>query len=49
LMVPQEHSDEHLKALAAIAELMQSEEVRQRLRAATSDLDLFNLATEYAG
>lgn len=49
LMVPQEHSDEHLQALAAIAELMQNEDMRQRLRSAASDSDLFRHATEYAG
>lgn len=49
LMVPQQHSDEHLQALASIAELMQSEEVRQRLRGATSNRDLFNFATEHTG
>lgn len=49
LMVPQEHSDDHLKALAAIAELMQSEEVRGRLRGATSNRQLFDLATGQDG
>lgn len=45
LMVPQEHSDEHLQALASIAELMQSEEVRKRLRGAANNRDLYALAT----
>lgn len=45
LMVPQEHSDEHLQALASIAELMQSEKVRKLLRAATSNRNLYDLAT----
>jgi len=45
LMVPQEHSDEHLQALASIAELMQSEDVRRLLRTATSDRNLYDLAT----
>ncbi|MFA5493943.1 MAG: PTS sugar transporter subunit IIA [Porticoccaceae bacterium] len=49
LMVPQEHSDEHLKALASIAELMQDEDVRERLRSATSHRNLFDLATSLAG
>lgn len=45
LMVPQEHSDDHLQALASIAELMQSEKVRKLLRAASSDRNLYDLAT----
>ncbi len=49
LMVPQEHSDDHLKALASIAELMQSDEMRARLRGATNNRDLFNVATGQDG
>ena len=44
LVVPDEQNDEHLEALAAIAELMQEGSSRARLRAASSNRDLFEAA-----
>jgi PTS system nitrogen regulatory IIA component len=45
LVVPEEQTDEHLQALSAIAELLESPDTRARLRAATSDEELYDLAT----
>ncbi|MAT52801.1 MAG: PTS fructose transporter subunit IIA [Porticoccaceae bacterium] len=45
LMVPDEHNDAHLQALALIAELLQDESSRRRLRGATSNQSLYDLAT----
>lgn len=45
LIVPEEHSQKHLDALAAIANLMQEADVRDKLRAAVSHRDLYDLAT----
>lgn len=44
LIVPEEHRQEHLDALAAIARLLERPENRRRLRAAYSDRDLFEAA-----
>jgi nitrogen PTS system EIIA component len=44
LVVPEEQNQDHLDALAAIARLLQSDEVRSRLRSATCDADLYRLA-----
>ncbi|MCK9503235.1 MAG: PTS IIA-like nitrogen regulatory protein PtsN [Porticoccaceae bacterium] len=44
LIVPEEHNQEHLEALSAIAELMQEESYRNKLRSATSNRELYNLA-----
>lgn len=45
LIVPAEHNQKHLDALAAIANLMQEADVRDKLRAAASHRDLYDLAT----
>jgi nitrogen PTS system EIIA component len=44
LIVPEEHNQKHLDALAAIANLMQDAEVRDKLRAAANHRDLYELA-----
>jgi PTS system nitrogen regulatory IIA component len=44
LIVPDQQSQEHLEALAAIAGLLQDADYRAKLRGATSDLDLYQLA-----
>ncbi|MBV1931861.1 MAG: PTS IIA-like nitrogen regulatory protein PtsN [Porticoccaceae bacterium] len=44
LIVPDEQNDEHLQALASIAELMQSDEVRQKLRNCRSNDTLYQTA-----
>jgi len=44
LIVPEEHDQEHLEALSAIAELLQDENYRNKLRSATSNRELYNLA-----
>lgn len=45
LIVPEEARDEHLEALATIAEMFNDPDFRQRLRAAASSNDLFDIAT----
>ena len=45
LIVPDEQNEEHLQTLSAIAELLQSSEVRQQLRGCTSDDKLYQIAT----
>ncbi len=45
LIVPDEQNEEHLQTLSAIAELLQSGEVRQQLRDCTSDDTLYQIAT----
>ena len=45
LIVPDEQNDEHLKTLSSIAELLQSEEVREKLRRCTSNDSLYQMAT----
>lgn len=44
LIVPEEQNDNHLKALAAIAELLQSDDSREQLRGASSSQALYELA-----
>lgn len=44
LVVPDEQNEEHLKALSAIAGLMEQSDIRARLRAADSSRDLYELA-----
>jgi len=44
LIVPEEHNEQHLEALSAIAQLMQDETIRGKLRSAPSALHLYNLA-----
>lgn len=44
LIVPEEKNQKHLEALASIAQLLQSEAMRQNLREAGSDNDLYQLA-----
>ncbi|MFA5633273.1 MAG: PTS IIA-like nitrogen regulatory protein PtsN [Porticoccaceae bacterium] len=44
LIVPEEHNEQHLEALSAIAQLMQDETVRGKLRSASSARDLYDLA-----
>lgn len=44
LVVPDEQNDEHLQALASIAELMQSDAVRQKLRNCSSNDTLYQTA-----
>ena len=48
LIVPEEHNQDHLEALAAIAGLLQDDDARTRLRAATSNHDLYELAVAQA-
>lgn len=45
LVVPDEQNDEHLRTLSAIAELLQSSEVRHQLRNCTSSDTLYQIAT----
>ena len=45
LIVPEEQNDNHLKALAVIAELLQNDASREQLRGATSSQELYDLAT----
>ena len=45
LIVPDEQNDEHLQVLSSIAELMQSSEVRQKLRDCQSSDKLYQVAT----
>ena len=45
LIVPDEQNEEHLQTLSAIAELLQSSDVRQQLRSCTSDDGLYQIAT----
>jgi PTS system nitrogen regulatory IIA component len=45
LIVPEEQTDDHLKALAAIAQLMQDETCRNQLRKTHSNEALFKMAT----
>ena len=45
LVVPDEQNDEHLQTLSAIAELLQSNEVRQQLRSCSSSNNLYQIAT----
>lgn len=44
LVVPEEENDQHLKALSAIAEIVQSEESRDLLRKAATDQSLYDCA-----
>lgn len=41
LVVPEEQDEEHLQTLAAIAELLQSEQIREDLRSCTSSDELY--------
>ena len=45
LVVPDEQNDEHLQTLSAIAELLQSSELRQQLRNCSSSNNLYQIAT----
>lgn len=45
LIVPDEQNQQHLEALSIIARLMQDPVVRDNLRDASSDRDLYDLAT----
>ncbi len=45
LVVPDEQNDEHLQTLSAIAELLQSSEVRQQLRRCSNSNNLYQIAT----
>ncbi|PCJ38235.1 MAG: PTS IIA-like nitrogen-regulatory protein PtsN [Cellvibrionales bacterium] len=45
LVVPDEQNDEHLKTLSAIAELLQSSDVRQQLRSCSNSDKLYQIAT----
>ena len=45
LVVPDEQNDEHLQTLSAIAELLQSSEVRQQLRSCSNSNSLYQIAT----
>lgn len=45
LIVPDEQNDEHLQALSTIAELLQSDDVREQLRRCTSSQTLYQIAT----
>ncbi|OUS16170.1 PTS IIA-like nitrogen-regulatory protein PtsN [Gammaproteobacteria bacterium 50_400_T64] len=45
LVVPDEQNDEHLKTLSAIAELLQSSDVRQQLRSCSTSDKLYQIAT----
>ena len=45
LVVPDEQNDEHLQTLSAIAELLQSSELRQQLRNCSSSSNLYQIAT----
>ncbi len=45
LIVPDEKNDEHLQTLAAVAQLMQQSETRERLRRSSSSEQLFKEAT----
>ncbi|MBQ0720470.1 MAG: PTS sugar transporter subunit IIA [Gammaproteobacteria bacterium] len=44
LVVPDEQNDEHLQTLSAIAELLQSSEVRQQLRSCSNNNTLYQIA-----
>lgn len=44
LIVPEEHNQQHLEALSAIAALMQEETFRNKLRGAATSDDLYKLA-----
>ena len=45
LVVPDEQNDEHLQTLSAIAELLQSSEVREQLRSCSNNNTLYQTAT----
>jgi len=45
LIVPEEQNDEHLQVLSSIAELLQEEEIRAQLRAASSTEAFYQRAT----
>jgi len=45
LIVPEEQNDEHLQVLSSIAELLQEEEIRAQLRAASSTEAFYQIAT----
>jgi len=45
LIVPEEQNDEHLQVLSSIAELLQEEEIRAQLRAASSTDAFYQIAT----
>lgn len=45
LIVPEQQNDEHLQVLSSIAELLQEEEVRTKLRQASSTEALYHIAT----
>lgn len=47
LIVPQQQSDEHIKALAHIAELFNDEDFCFTLRHTQDNVDLFNIAITY--
>ena len=49
LIVPEEENREHLEALAAIAELLETEGTRAQLRNASSNRELYELATAGPG
>ena len=46
LLVPTQACDEHLQALSALAQLLDSEQTRQKLRAATDSKELYRLVCE---
>ncbi len=45
LVVPDEQNDEHLQTLSAIAELLQSSDVREQLRSCSNSSKLYQIAT----
>ncbi|MEZ0121921.1 MAG: PTS sugar transporter subunit IIA [Candidatus Reddybacter sp.] len=47
LVVPDEQNDEHLQTLSAIAELLQSSEVREQLRSCSNSNKLYQIATSH--
>ena len=49
LIVPEEQNDEHLQVLSSIAELLQEEDVRIQLRAASSKEAFYQIATSREG
>ena len=49
LVVPDEQNDQHLEALSAIASLMEQPAIRDKLRAADSSRDLYDLAVSSSG
>ncbi|PVZ71924.1 PTS IIA-like nitrogen regulatory protein PtsN [Pelagibaculum spongiae] len=46
LLVPTQACDEHLQALSALAQLLDSEQTRQKLRAASDSKELYRLVCE---